>query len=82
MNSPYSYTCDQAAVAEIKPETYVPWSKVKEICERIMSESDMLAADSQDYRIGQWSGAEKVMHAIDCYLANQPSPNATNGSQE
>lgn len=79
MNSPYSYTCDQAAVAEMKPETYVPWSKVKEICERIMRESQQLTADSESYRIGQWSGAEKVMFAIDCYLTNKASPTATGG---
>ena len=55
-----------ASEAGPQPERYIALSKVKEICERIMKASNDLVNDSAEYRIGQWSGAEKAMWEIDC----------------
>ena len=61
-------TRDSSAASEAgpQPERYIALSKVKEICERIMKASNDLVNDSAEYRIGQWSGAEKAMWEIDC----------------
>lgn len=50
-----------------QPDLLIPLSKVREIAARVMKESNDLTADSADYRIGVWSGAEKVGHEIDCW---------------
>lgn len=50
-----------------EPEIYIPLSKVREIAEEVMRNTKELTADSTDYRIGQWSGAEKVKFAVDCW---------------
>lgn len=50
-----------------EPELYVPLSKIRETAKRIMKESDDLVNDSADYRLGQWSGAEKLGFALDAW---------------
>lgn len=56
----------RAKVSPQEPDLLMPWSEIEATCKRIMKESDDLINDSADYRIGQWSGAEKVLFALDC----------------
>lgn len=63
---------NEAKAAGPQPERYLALSKVVEICERIMRESEGLTADSKDYRIGQWSGAEKAKWALECEASVRP----------
>jgi hypothetical protein len=63
---------EQAKAAGPKPEIYVPLSEINAICKRIMKDTAGLTNDSEDYRIGQWSGAEKAMYEIGCVAELHP----------
>lgn len=79
MSASNSHRDYQAKVSGPEPEKYIALSKVREIVKQVMDSSNELTADSADYRIGQWAGAEKVGFAIDCHLTTHGSDGPADG---